>query len=64
MNYKMMDPIKAENERKDLLLMKLKSDVFEMRQKDRDYKALHETFIQLQHRASKLAEEKVLSHRA
>jgi hypothetical protein len=36
------DPIKAENDRKDLLIMKLKAEVFELRQKERDYKQLHE----------------------
>ncbi len=39
------DPIKAENDRKDLLIMKLKAQVFELRQKERDYKQLHEQFI-------------------
>jgi hypothetical protein len=36
------DPIKAEYDRKDLLIMKLKAEVFELRQKERDYKQLHE----------------------
>jgi len=36
------DPLKAENDRKDLLIMKLKAEVFELRQKERDYKQLHE----------------------
>jgi hypothetical protein len=36
------DPIKAENDRKDLLIMKLNAEVFELRQKERDYKQLHE----------------------
>ena len=40
-----MDPVKAENDRKDLLIMKLKADVFELRQRDLDYKILHEQFI-------------------
>lgn len=55
----MIDPIKAENANKDLHIMRLKADVFEMRQKDRDYKALHEKYIQLQHKANRLADEKV-----
>jgi len=41
--------VKAENDRKDLLIMKLKADVFELRQKERDYKLLHEQFIQARH---------------
>jgi hypothetical protein len=49
MNRMMVDPVKAENDRKDLLIMKLKADVFELRQRDRDYKILHEQFIQLRH---------------
>ncbi len=38
----MTDPIRAENDRKDLLITKLKAEVFELRQQDRDYKLLHE----------------------
>lgn len=38
----MGDPIKAENERKDLIIMNLKAQVFELRQRDRDYKLLNE----------------------
>ena len=40
-----VDPLRAENERKDVLIMRLKAELFEMRQKDRDYKLLHETFV-------------------
>jgi hypothetical protein len=53
------DPVKAENDRKDLLIMKLKADVFELRQRDRDYKILHEQFIQLRHQSQRQLEEKV-----
>jgi len=53
-----MDPVKAENDRKDLLIMKLKADVFELRQKERDYKILHEQFIQLRHQHQQQIEEK------
>ena len=52
------DPVKAENDRKDLLIMRLKADVFEMRQRDRDYKILHEQYIQLKHQYQRQAEEK------
>ena len=51
--------MKAENDRKDLLIMKLKADVFELRQRDRDYKILHEQFIQLRHQSQRQLEEKV-----
>jgi hypothetical protein len=54
-----LDPVKAENDRKDLLIMKLKADVFELRQRDRDYKILHEQFIQLRHQSQRQLEEKV-----
>jgi hypothetical protein len=54
-----VDPVKAENDRKDLLIMKLKADVFELRQRDRDYKILHEQFIQLRHQSQRQLEEKV-----
>ena len=53
------DPIKAENDKKDLLIVKLKAEVFEMRQKDRDYKLLHEHYIQLQHKFARVQDEKV-----
>lgn len=56
---RVVDPVKAENERKDLLIMKLKADVFELRQRDRDYKILHEQFIQLRHHSQRQLEEKV-----
>lgn len=58
----MQDPIRAENERKDQLIVRLKAEVFEMRQKDRDYKLLHEHFVQLQHTVSRLQNEKVSTH--
>ena len=56
---RVVDPVKAENDRKDLLIMKLKADVFELRQRDRDYKILHEQFIQLRHHSQRQLEEKV-----
>ena len=54
-----VDPVRAENDRKDLLILRLKADVFELRQRDRDYKLLHEHFIQLRHQSQRQLEEKV-----
>jgi hypothetical protein len=53
------DQLKAENDRKDLLIMKLKAEVFELRQRERDYKQLHEQYIQMQHKHTKIVDEKV-----
>ena len=39
--------------------MNLKAEVFEKKQKDRDYKLYHEKYIQLQHKLSLLTNEKV-----
>jgi hypothetical protein len=54
-----MDPLRAENEQKDLIIAQLKAEAFDLRQKDRDYKALFETFINLQHKYNLLVDEKV-----
>lgn len=48
------DPLKAENERKDLLIMRLKAELFEAKQKERDYKLLHEAFVQIAHKKDTL----------
>jgi len=53
------DPLKAENERKDVLIMRLKAELFEAKQKERDYKLLHESFVQLSHKLEGLSKEKV-----
>jgi len=53
------DPLKAENERKDLLIMRLKAELFEAKQKERDYKLLHEAFVQIAHKKDTLYKEKV-----
>ncbi len=50
--------VKAENDRKDLIIMKLKAEVFELRQKERDYKRLHEEYVQMEHRQRQSANEK------
>jgi hypothetical protein len=59
------NPIKAENDRKDLLIIQLKAQVFELRMKERDYKVLHEQYIKASHAHTQLVDSKVrgkLSH--
>ncbi len=41
------DPIRTENEQKDLLIAQFKAEAFELRQRDRDYRALHEQTMNL-----------------
>lgn len=43
-----IDPIKAENDQKDLIIAQLKAEAFDLRQKERDYKSLYDQFINLQ----------------
>ena len=57
------DPLKAEKERKDLLIMRLKAELFEAKHKDRDYKLLHEAFVHVAHKRDTLQKEKV-GHRS
>jgi len=59
-NYYQPDPlIRAENEQKDLIIAQLKAEAFEMRQKERDYRSLHEQFLNLQHKYNQLVDERV-----
>ncbi len=53
------DPIRVENDQKDLLIAQLKAEAFEMRQRERDYRALHQSFMDLEHRYNLIKEERV-----
>ena len=59
-NYHISDPmLRAENDQKDLIIAQLKAEAFELRQKDRDYRGLHEQYLNVKHRYEQLADEKV-----
>jgi len=45
-----------ENKRKDLLIAELKAEAFELRQKVRDYQALHERFSSLEIRYNSMVD--------
>eukprot|EP00350_Pseudokeronopsis_sp_OXSARD2_P011575 CAMPEP_0170543760 /NCGR_PEP_ID=MMETSP0211-20121228/2768_1 /TAXON_ID=311385 /ORGANISM="Pseudokeronopsis sp., Strain OXSARD2" /LENGTH=141 /DNA_ID=CAMNT_0010847221 /DNA_START=18 /DNA_END=443 /DNA_ORIENTATION=+ len=53
-----LDPVKVENQQKDLIIAQLKAEAFELRQKERDYRQLHEQLMNLQHKFSLQEDEK------
>ena len=53
------DPLKIENDQKDLLIAQLKAEAFELRQKERDYRQLHEEFVNLTHKYNLLSDARV-----
>ncbi|CDW77691.1 UNKNOWN [Stylonychia lemnae] len=54
MSYHISDPlIRAENDQKDLIIAQLKAEAFELRQKDRDFRSLHEQYLNIQHKRRK-----------
>eukprot|EP00347_Sterkiella_histriomuscorum_P012525 403368242 len=58
-NYHIPDPlVRAENDQKDLIIAQLKAEAFELRQKDRDYRQLHEQYLSVKHKYQQLVDEK------
>ena len=54
--------IRAENDQKDLIIAQLKQESFELRQKERDYRALNDQYLDLQHNYNQLADQRVTTH--
>lgn len=51
-----IDALVNENNRKDLLIAQLKAEAFELRQKVRDYQALHERYSSLEVRFNSMVD--------
>jgi hypothetical protein len=49
-----VDTLSSENTQRDLVIAELKAEAFELRQKVRDYQALHERFSSLEIRHSSM----------
>ena len=56
---KYFDPKQIESDQKDLVISKLKAELFELRRNEKNYEDLHSKLNNLEHRSNLIQEEKV-----
>lgn len=51
--------MRLESDQKDLLISQLKAEIFELKQRERDYGSLRDQMLNLEHKYRSLLDEKV-----